>query len=146
MKIIRVEMKSPLWSKLADYAENCSWVAGPHVAQLLRDCQFHDWEAAFAAVDGDRIAGFCTLLETDYYPENRYFPWISSVFVGEEFRGARLSGRLVVAAEAHARAAGFEYAYIPSDMSGFYEAYGYEKIDSLVNYGGDTDDIFRKKL
>lgn len=146
MEIIRIEKTSPLRIELADYAAGCPWIAGPHIAQMLREFRFKDWEAAFAAVDDGRFAGFCTLLEYDYYPENRYFPWISSVFVGEEFRGRRLSGLLVAAAEAHARAHGFEYAYIPSDMLGFYEAYGYEKIDALVNYGGDTDNIFRKKL
>lgn len=46
----------------------------------------------------------------------------------------------------YARDTGFEYAYIPSDITGLYEKYGYELIDTLVNYGGDTDNVFRKKL
>lgn len=147
MRVVSVDKNSPLWTKLADYAENCSWIAGPHLAQCMRDEKcFPGWETVFAALDGDAICGYCTLAEFDYYPENRYHPWISSMFVDEKYRGYRLSGLLIAAAEARAREIGFEYAYIPSDMTGFYEKYGYEKIDSLVNYDGDTDDIFRKKL
>ena len=36
--------------------------------------------------------------------------------------------------------------YIPSDMIGFYEKCGFVKNDELVNYGGDTDSIFVKKI
>ena len=36
--------------------------------------------------------------------------------------------------------------YIPSDMLGFYEAYGFEKINTPVNYGGETDFIFARDI
>ena len=36
--------------------------------------------------------------------------------------------------------------YIPSGITGLYEKYGFQKIDVLMNYGGDTDNIFYEKL
>ena len=113
---------------------------------LLRENRFADWETPFAAVQDGTIIGYCTVMKTDYYPENRYAPWISSVFVDEAFRGRGVCGLLLRAAEQYLAQNGFEKAYIPSDMTGFYERYGYRKIDSLVNYGGDTDDVFMKRI
>ena len=146
IKVVRVLPESALWRQLTEYADSCSWVAGPHLAQMLREGRFRDWEAPFAALCGGAVVGFCTLLETDYYPENRYWPWISTIFVDEAFRGRGICGGLIRAAEQHALAAGFRAVYIPSDMTGFYERYGYVKIDSLVNYGGDTDSVFLKQI
>lgn len=146
MEFIRLNPSDPLWNQTIDFAENCSWIAGKHFADMLRKNQFSDWEAAFAAVENGKIVGYCTFLKTDYYPENRYWPWISSVFVDESARGQRISHRMINAAEEYARSRGFARAYIPSDMTGFYEKCGYAQIDTLVNYGGDEDAIFMKEI
>lgn len=146
MQILHLTPAHPLWPALADYADRCGWIAGPHLAAMLRQNRFSGWEAVFAAVAEGKIVGFCTLLQTDYYPENRYWPWISSIYVDEGFRGLRICGQLIAAAIARARSSGFSTVYIPSDMSGFYERYGFEQIDALVNYGGNTDNIFARTL
>ena len=146
MNVVRVAYGSGLWQELTNFCENCSWIAGKHLAMMLRENRFHDWESVFAAMEDSRIIGFCTLLQEDYYPDNRYWPWISSLFVDESARGRRVSHRLIEAAEQHAKQAGFSRVYIPSDMTGFYEKCGYLPIDTLVNYGGDTDTIFAKDL
>lgn len=146
IEVRRVTADIPLWARLADYAEHCSWLAGPHVAGMLRENRFTDWEAVFAAMQGDKIIGYCTFLRTDYYPENRYWPWISSIFVGENARGQGVCGLLIDAAIDYARTQGFRTVYIPSDMNGFYERYGFDKIDELTNYGGGVDNIFARNI
>lgn len=146
MQIHRILPGTPEAENLAVYAEHCSWIAGKHLAELLREGCFTDYECAFAAFSCEQIVGYCTFLKTDYYPDNRYSPWISSIFVGEAHRGKGICGMLIRAAEAYAKSQGFHTVYIPSDMTGFYERYGYEKIGTLVNYGGDTDNIFAKTI
>lgn len=146
LEIIRPKPKSELWNSIIEYAESCSWVAGKHVAEMMRENRFQDWEAVFAAVDGGSVIGFCTLMKTDYYPENRYSPWISSIFVDEHHRGSRISEKMVRHASDYAKAQGFCKVYIPSGMNGFYEKYGFEKIDELKNYGGDIDNIYSKDV
>ena len=145
-EVIRLECNTDLWHRLTDYAENCSWIAGKHLAEMLRNNSFRKWESVFAAFHDNEIIGFCTFLETDYYPENRYSPWISTVFVDENYRGNRLSQKMIEAVIEYARGQGFRTVYIPSDMTGFYEKYGFEKIDTLINYGGDTDKIFARNI
>ncbi len=142
----RLTPDMPLWAALADYAEHCSWVAGPHVAGMIRENRFSDWEAIFAATLDGQIIGYCTFLKTDYYPENRYWPWISSIFVDENHRSQGVCGQLIDAAIGYARKQGFRRVYIPSDMVGFYERYGFVRIDELVNYGGDIDHIFARDI
>ena len=146
LAIRRIAPDSPLWNALADYAAHCSWIAGPHLAGMLREGRFSGWEAPFAALLDGEIIGYCTFLKTDYYPENRYWPWISTLFVDEKHRGKGVCGLLIEAAVRHARDCGFTRVYIPSDMTGFYERYGFCKIDELVNYGGDVDNVFARDI
>lgn len=146
MRVVRLVPNTPLWQKAAGYARRCPWVAGPHLAQLMEEGAFTGWEAVFAALDGEEIVGFCTLMERDYYPENRYSPWISTVFVAQARRGQGICGLLVKRAQAYAKAQGFRRVYIPSGMVGLYEKYGYHKVDELVNYGGGRDAVFAKEL
>lgn len=40
----------------------------------------------------------------------------------------------------------FSKVYIPSDMIGFYEKYGFQKFDERQNYDGDMDNIFVKEI
>lgn len=146
VEVVRVQHGTDLWAELTDFAEHCSWIAGGHLAEMLRENQFQDWESVFAALSDGGIVGYCTLLKTDYYPENRYSPWISSIFVDEKSRGNRISHALIEAAGDYARTKGVSRVYIPSDMTGFYEKCGFTKIDALENYGGDTDSIFAKDI
>ncbi len=53
---------------------------------------------------------------------------------------------MIEAAVKYAEKCKFSRVYIPSDMVGLYEKYGFEKIDELKNYGGDIDNIYMKKI
>lgn len=147
--LVTVERLLPdtaLWRKAIDFARSCSWEAGPHFAGMLQENRFADWETAFVACMGSEVVGFCSFLKEDYYPDHRYWPWISSIFVAEPWRGRRISHQLIAAAEQYARQQGFATVYIPTDMTGFYEKCGYTPCDRLVNYGGNTDTIYWKEL
>ena len=146
MKISRIEKSSERWNELINYAQSCSWVAGRHLASMMEQNAFTEWESVFAVVSKDKIIGFCTFLKTDYYPENRYSPWISSIFVDESYRGNRISEKMIEAVIEYEKEQGFSKVYIPSDMIGFYEKYGFVKIDELQNYSGDIDNVFAKEI
>ena len=74
------------------------------------------------------------------------YPWISTLFVSEEYRGRRISETLIGFANAYAKEIGFERTYIPTGHIGLYEKYGYTYIRDIVNYGGDTDRLYGKEL
>lgn len=146
MKVERIKYNTALWNKTIEFAENCSWTVSRHIAGMLRENRFSDWEAFFIATDNDKIIGYCSFLKEDYYPENRYFPWISSVFVDESARGKRVSHKMIETVIAYAKEKNFLKVYIPSDMKGFYEKCGFTPIDSLKSYGGDMDTIFMREI
>ena len=60
-----------------------------------------DWETPFVMLDGDRIIGMVIVAKTDYYPLPDVYPWVSGVFVSEEYRGHRLSGQMIDFANAY---------------------------------------------
>lgn len=146
VKIERLVYGTERWEEAIEFAASCSWSAGGHMAYLLRENRFSDWECAFAAIEQNRIVGYCTFLKEDYYPENRYSPWISSIFVDEAARGKRISHELIKAASAYAEERGFSKVYIPSDMEGFYEKCGFQPIDKLRNYAGAMDTIYMRRI
>ena len=46
----------------------------------------------------------------------------------------------------YARSQGFRRVYLPTEIVGLYERYGFQKIDELENYGGDVDNIFARDI
>ncbi len=146
-RIEKVEQGSELAQELLRFVETCSWTdVREHVAQTLRDWEFTDWETMFAAVRDGRIVGMASVMKTDYYPLLEVFPWVSCVFVTEEYRGRRISGELIAFANRYLRALGFRRSYIPTEFTGLYEKYGYRYLRDIVNYGGGVDRLYVKDL
>ena len=114
----------------------------------MRDGRFQDWERVIAAFDGNEPAGFCALTEYDFSdaaePEIR--PFIGFVFVGEEYRGYRLSQRLTETAEECARSLGFREVYLTSGENELYEKYGYSAAGIMITGHGAAETLFRKEI
>lgn len=145
--ILKVEKDTPLASEFLHFVENCSWTeVREHIAGLIREWQFTDWETMFAAVKDGRIIGMTSVLKTDYYPLPDIYPWVSCVFVEKPYRGQRISEKLIDTANAYAKEQGFTKTFIPTEFTGLYERYGYRYIKDIVNYGGGTDRLYEKEL
>ena len=146
VKIQSLMYSDPLWQIVAEYAEGCSWRAGAILAEKMKGNDFSDWERVYAAMDGDQIAGYCTLSKTDCIPDIPYTPYIGFVFVGERYRGKRLSGKLILSALAYAKELGFDQAYLISDHVNLYEKYGFVKIDEKEAPWGAMQSIYKYLL
>ena len=145
--IKKVESDTEMLKQLLDFVRTFSWEeVREHTLQLIESWGFTDWETPFAAVVDGRIVGIETIMKTDYYPLPDIFPWISTVFVSEGYRGRRISGRLIDFANSYAKALGFDRTYIPTEFTGLYEKYGYTYVRDIVNYGGGTDRLYVRKI
>ena len=102
---------------------------------MIKNWRFTDWETMFAAIADGKIVGMASFMKTDYYPLPEIYPWISTIFVSEEYRGHRISQRLIDFANDYAKACGFDVTYIPSEHVGLYEKFGYSYVKDIVNYG-----------
>ena len=147
LSVVKVEKDTPLAQEFLHFVENCSWTeVRDHIAGLIREWKFTDWETMFAAVKDGRIVGMASVLKTDYYPLPEIFPWVSCVFVEKPYRGQRISEKLIDAANRYAKEQGFTRTYIPTEHKGLYERYGYTYVKDIVNYGGGTDRLYVKNL
>ena len=94
----------------------------------------------------DCIIGMVTIMKSDYYPLPEIFPWISTLFVSEEYRGNRISEKLINFANQYAKEIGFDKTYIPTEYIGLYEKFGYSYVRDIVNYGNGIDRLYAKEL
>lgn len=142
MQIESLIYSDKLWQIVTEYAQKCSWGAGATLAKQMRERHFSDWERVFVALDSDHIAGYCTLTKTDCIPDVTYTPYIGFVFVGEQYRGNRLSEKLILSALAYAKGLGFDKVYLVSDHINLYEKYGFVKIDEKEAPWGTMQTIY----
>lgn len=137
----------PLWEKTIAFAEQCSWRAGAFLAKKMRDNDFSDIERVIVAHEGDNIVGFCTFSQKDELPEDSEFtPFVGFVFVDENSRGKRVSGKMIDAACKYAHGIGYDAMYIMSGEQGLYEKYGFEKIGEFETVYGDVDQLFKRTI
>lgn len=147
LTIVKVDKDTPFAKEFLHFVENCTWTeVREHIAGLVRDWKFTDWETMFAAVKDGKIIGMASVLKEDYYPLPDIFPWVSCVFVEKPYRGQRFSEKLIEKANAYAKEQGFTKTYIPTEFTGLYERYGYRYLKDIVNYGGGTDRLYVKDL
>ena len=147
IEIQKVDKNTYLSDDLLNFVENFSWLdVKEHTVKVIQNWEFEDWETPFVAMVNGQIVGMVTIMKSDYYPLPEVFPWISTLFVSETFRGNRISGKLIDFANEYAKDIGFNRTYIPTGHIGLYEKYGYFYIKDIVNYGGDTDRLYAKEL
>ena len=143
----KVDKGTELAEALLEFVKNFSWEdVKEHTIRVIQNWEFEEWETPFAAMSEGCIVGMGTIMKSDYYPLPEIYPWISTLFVSEEYRGHRVSGKIIDFANDYAKGLGFDKTYIPSEHVGLYEKYGYSYIKDIVNYGGDTDRLYAKEL
>ena len=147
IKFQKVDPDTELMQQLTDFVAAFSWEeVKEHTLRVLSNWEFEEWETPFVAMINGCIVGMVTLMKTDYYPLPEIYPWVSTLFVSEEYRGNRISEKLIDFANEYAKDIGFEKTYIPTSHVGLYEKYGYCYVKDIVNYGGDTDRLYAKEL
>ena len=146
MQIKPINRDDILWRKTIDYAKNCSWKAGTFLAEKMENNAFSGWEKVFAALDGDNIAGYCTFIQKDCISNVEYTPYIGFIFVGEQYRGKRLSEKMISFAMDYSKKLNFNNVYIVSDHINLYEKYGFAKIDEREVSGMGIQKVYVKMV
>lgn len=146
-EIKKVDRGTGLADNLIRFVENFSWKdVKDHMLSELRSWTFTDWETPFVAIVNGQIVGMAYIRKEDYYPLPEIYPWISGVFVTENFRGHRISEKLISFANEYAKENGFDRTYIPSIHVGLYEKYGYRYLKDIINYSNETDRLYVKEI
>ena len=146
MDYIMLTSSDELWQKVRNYAEDCSWSAGKSLADAMDKQLFTDWERVIVALDQETICGYCTVAKTDCIPNVSYTPYIGYMFVGEAYRGNRLSQKMIQYAMEYLKELGFTKVHIVSDHENLYEKYGFEVIDRKIAPWGSEEKIYVQEI
>ena len=146
MQIRTITPSDELWNKVEEYAENCSWRAGKSLSNEMRNRSFSDWERVIACFEDQEICGYCTVAKKDCIPNVPYTPYIGYIFVGEPYRGNRISQKMIEFAMGYLKSIGFDRVYVVSDHENLYEKYGFTVIDKKTAPWGEEEKIYMQKL
>ena len=135
------------WQSVAEYANTCSWQpTGAYMANRMKNNEFFDWERVFVALEDAMIAGFCAFSKTSRVFGDTYSPYVGFIYVGEPFRGKRISEKLCAFVFNYAKTVGFDKVYLYSDLVNFYEKYGFIKIDEKDAPWGAKQSIYMRHV
>lgn len=94
-----------------------------------------------------KICGYCAVSKKDCIPDVDYTPYISFIFIDEEYRGNRLSQQLIGHAIDSMKKIGYNRVYIVSDHKDLYEKYGFRVIDrKIAPWGFEEKNICTRVL
>ena len=146
MKFLSITSSDDMWMEVSQFAQNCSWRAGKSLSQNMSDNAFSDWERVIVALQENDIAGYCTVAKSDCIPNIPYAPYIGYMFVDEEYRGQRLSQKLISFAISYLQTLGFHQVYLVSDHENLYEKYGFKVIDTKTAPWGAIEKIYMREI
>lgn len=135
------------WKETISLAQKCSWKAGPFLAEKMKENEFKEWERVCAVCVNGKVAGFSTFTEKDELPKQYGFtPFIGFVFVDEQYRGRRLSEKMIQKIIVYAKELSYEKIYIMSGETGLYEKYGFVKLGDYETIYGSVDQLFVRSI
>ncbi|MCR5608821.1 MAG: GNAT family N-acetyltransferase [Lachnospiraceae bacterium] len=101
-----------------------------------------DIQDTFVMVDDDRIVGFYQFLRNEPIRNLESTPWISSIFIDEDYRGSRLSELFLIHGRIRAGKLGFREVFISTDQINLFEKFGFTEIGLDIDKWGFPTKIY----
>ena len=127
-----------------------------HAAWSGIDYRFYRDAIEHSSLDGSSLPRFYLLLKdgspigcyglavNDFISRHDLYPWFVALFVDEAERGHALGAMLLDHALVEAGKAGFDTLYLTTDHDGYYEKYGWTRIEDGYERDGAPAKIYRK--
>ncbi|MDR2833577.1 MAG: GNAT family N-acetyltransferase [Streptococcaceae bacterium] len=149
MNIINVKNNPEYLEQAINYFQE-KW-AGPTTMNLYEDCIKHslnqnavpNW---YLLLDGKKIIGCVGLITNDFISRMDLFPWLVALFIEEEYRGKRLSEKLIEKVKEDVLKGGYENLYLATDHIGFYEKFGFTYKANGYHPWGEVSRIYEIKV
>ncbi|MCI9128705.1 MAG: GNAT family N-acetyltransferase [Eggerthellaceae bacterium] len=90
----------------------------------------------FLCLDDDDVVGGLGVIENDFHDRKDLAPNICAVYTEVSYRGEGIAGRLLDAAVVNLRAEGISPVYLVTELTGFYERYGWEFLCMVQDESG----------
>ena len=80
----------------------------------------------YLCLDNERIVGGLGVIENDFHDRKDLYPTVCAVYTEKAYRRKGIAGKLLDMAVEDLRSMGISPVYLVSDLTGFYERYGWE--------------------
>ena len=94
----------------------------------------------------DVIIGCAGLITNDFISRGDLYPWLCALYIGEAFRGHNYASLLIKKIKNDARSFGFKYVYLCTELSNYYEKFGFKYIGEGHHPWGETSKIYEINL
>lgn len=91
---------------------------------------------------GTEIAGCYALLTNDLVSRQDLYPWLGCLFIEESERGQQLGSLLLEHGLTEAKALGYLKVYLTTDHDGYYERYGWTRMEDGFDLSGNPGRIY----
>lgn len=139
--------------KVATHYIQSKWACNDDgMKKVYEDCIKHSVNAElplpqwYLLYDEDKIIGCAGLITNDFISRMDLYPWISTIFIEEEYRGHSYASLLIDKAKSDAKEALFKKVYLETDHIGYYERYGFEYIAVGYSPSGESSRIYMSKV
>lgn len=100
----------------------------------------------FVALEDNKLAGTVGLWRADLLSRQDLYPWLSALFVKEEYRGKKIGQELQKFLVDYCRENGYKELFLYTDLENYYEKTGWNHFDDGIEFTGGTMKIYKKDL
>ncbi|EKD52449.1 MAG: GCN5-related N-acetyltransferase [uncultured bacterium] len=100
----------------------------------------------YLLMKGAEIVGCYGLVTNDFISRHDLYPWLAGLYVNENERGQALGNMMLSHGEVEAKKAGYSSLYLVTDHDGYYEKYGWKRIEDGYEISGASARIYMKSL
>ena len=100
----------------------------------------------FLLLKDEKIAGCYGLVTNDFVSRHDLFPWFACLYVEEENRGQELGKLMMEHAAKEAKKSGYLNMYLVTDHEGYYEKYGWSRIEDGYDPMGVKTRIYEMEI
>ena len=96
----------------------------------------------YLLMDEERIIGCYALLTNDLVSRQDLLPWLGCLYVEPDFRGEKLGSMLLEHGVREASRLGYSKVYLNTDHDGYYEKYGWIRMEDGFSLFGERGRIY----
>lgn len=97
----------------------------------------------YIMLDNNQIIGCYALIINDFISRHDLYPWLAAVYISKSHRGQALASKLLAHGVKEAGHCGYDTVYLTTNHDGFYEKYGWIRIEDGYEPGGDLTRIYK---
>jgi GNAT superfamily N-acetyltransferase len=100
----------------------------------------------FVAVENDKVLGTISLWRCDLQSRQDIFPWLGGLYVDGIYRKQGIGAALQKHAFEVAHNLGYKELYMFTELTGYFERFGWSYLEEIPNEFGEMVKLYRKDL